>query len=75
VFSSIEEYRTVVESEESSFETTEYELGSRGIELSRVFGICSCRIMARKELNCEKKTSCVISSYNETVINPLQEYG
>jgi hypothetical protein len=37
-----------------------YEPGSRGIELSRVFGIGSCRKMAGKELGDEKETSGVI---------------
>jgi hypothetical protein len=37
-----------------------YELGSRGIILSRAFGIGSCGIIARKELGCEKETSYVV---------------
>jgi hypothetical protein len=30
--------------------------------------------MARNELDCEKKTSCEILSYSETVTNPLPGY-
>jgi hypothetical protein len=51
-----------------------YETGCRGIELSRVFGIGNCRIIARKDLGSEKKTSCVIRTDSETVINPLPGY-
>jgi hypothetical protein len=36
-----------VQGSESSFETPVYQLGNRGIELSRFFGIGSCRIMVR----------------------------
>jgi hypothetical protein len=53
VFGSIER----IGIEESSFGTPacRYELRSRGIGLSPVFGIGSCRIMARKGLDCERR--------------------
>jgi hypothetical protein len=63
--------KTAVEMEFRNARLPGYELGSRGIELSRVFGIGSCRIMTRKELGCEKKTSFVILSYSETVIKSV----
>jgi hypothetical protein len=55
VFGGIEQDRTIVEFLEASLPV--YELG---IELSRVFGSGSCRIMARKESDGAKTTSCVI---------------
>jgi hypothetical protein len=35
---------------------------------------CDCEEMVRKALDSAKKSSCVISSYSETAINPLPVY-
>jgi hypothetical protein len=62
VFSAWSVQKSLVESSKVEFRDSlpRYELRSRGIKLSRVFGIVACRIMARKELGGAKKTSCVI---------------
>jgi hypothetical protein len=52
----------------SSLETPACQLGIGEIEVSRVFRIGSRRITARKELVCEKKTTCVILIYSENVM-------
>jgi hypothetical protein len=70
MFSSTEQQRV-----EPSFEKPACQDMSLGTEIafSKVFGISSFRIMARKELGCEKKTSYVVRSYSDTVINPFLE--
>jgi hypothetical protein len=57
---------------ESSLQTPACRDMSLGAEELNLVG--SCRIMARKELGCDKNTSCAIWSDSETVINPLSEY-
>jgi hypothetical protein len=76
VFGSIEENRTVVGSEESSFGSQSLPNMSleTKIQLNQIFGIGSCRIIARKELGSDKRTSCVIGSDSVNVINPLPGY-
>jgi hypothetical protein len=56
----------------SSFEPPACRDMSLGTEELNSAGIC--RIIARTELGCVKKTSCVICSNSETVINPLPGY-
>jgi hypothetical protein len=51
-----------------------YELEGREIELSRVFGIGRCCMRAIRALGCEKRTSRVIWSDNEIVMNLLPGY-
>jgi hypothetical protein len=58
---------------ESNFETPACQNMSLGAEELNLIG--SCRIMARKELDCEKKTSYVIRNDSETLTNPFPGYG
>jgi hypothetical protein len=64
-----EELKWTAQSEESSFETP----------VCRVWAWehmnwTESRIITRNEFNCDKKTSCVISSSSETVLSPLLGY-